>query len=239
MKSKPLPPSILLWIALTLTVLVIFLFNKKTIERVLEVTGFVETVKENWEIKEPELHPTYLEDSTYNPELEIPDEESESMTINEEVEPVEIPEEPIVEKRLRPTKLYFVKVTGDGQILLNAVNRGVPVGDSPLTSALQALLKGTNTEETNTGLTGMIPAGSELLSVRINNGIASLNFNEEFQFNQIGIEGYTAQLKQVIYTATEFPTIQSVQILIEGKRLPYLGAEGLYIGEPLSREVFE
>jgi spore germination protein GerM len=54
----------------------------------------------------------------------------------------------------------------------------------------------------------------------------------------MGVEGFVAQLQQIIYSTTEFPTVDRVQILIEGKRVEYLGGEGIYIGEPISRNTF-
>jgi spore germination protein GerM len=81
----------------------------------------------------------------------------------------------------------------------------------------------------------LIPEGTRLLSAMVRGQTAYLNFNEEFQFNTYGMEGYAAQIRQVIWTATEFSTVADVQILIEGRRLDYLG-ESIPIGSPLNRE---
>ena len=66
----------------------------------------------------------------------------------------------------------------------------------------------------------------------------NLNFNDEFEFNTIGVEGYLGQLMQIVYTATAFPTVDSVQILISGEKKDYLGSEGVWIGSPLARSSF-
>ncbi|MDR3124205.1 MAG: GerMN domain-containing protein, partial [Treponema sp.] len=66
---------------------------------------------------------------------------------------------------------------------------------------------------------------------------AYLSFSEDFQFNTYGVEGYIGQLRQIIWTATEFPNISDVQILIEGRRIDYLG-ERIAIGSPLGRDAF-
>ena len=42
---------------------------------------------------------------------------------------------------------------------------------------------------------------------------------------------------QVVYTATAFSNIDSVQFLIEGAKQDYLG-EGVYVGAPLPRSIF-
>jgi spore germination protein GerM len=65
--------------------------------------------------------------------------------------------------------------------------------------------------------------------------VAYVDFNENFRFNPLGKEGLKAQLNQVVYTVTEFSNISRLQILIDGKKVNFLGPEGIYIGEPLSR----
>jgi spore germination protein GerM len=52
----------------------------------------------------------------------------------------------------------------------------------------------------------------------------------------MGLEGLLAQLQQVVRTATQFSTVDAVQILIEGQNEEYLGGDGVYIGEPLTPE---
>ena len=83
----------------------------------------------------------------------------------------------------------------------------------------------------------LIPAGSKLLSARVSDGVAYLSFNEEFMVNSYGVDGYRNQLMQIVYTATAFSTVSSVQFLIEGEVIPYL-SEGIWIGSPLSRGSF-
>ena len=43
---------------------------------------------------------------------------------------------------------------------------------------------------------------------------------------------------QIVYTSTEFSTVDSVQFLIDGNKKDYLGSEGQWIGSPLSRASF-
>ncbi|QTQ17448.1 GerMN domain-containing protein [Treponema parvum] len=68
--------------------------------------------------------------------------------------------------------------------------------------------------------------------------MAFLNFSEEFEYNPYGVEGYLGQLMQIVYTATSFSTVDSVQFLIEGQKKDYLGSEGVWIGSPLARSSF-
>ena len=83
----------------------------------------------------------------------------------------------------------------------------------------------------------LIPSGTKLLSAKVTDGVAYLNFNENFERNPDGVEGYIYSLMQVVYTATSFSTVKSVQFLIEGQKKDYLG-DGQWIGSPLSRYSF-
>ena len=76
------------------------------------------------------------------------------------------------------------------------------------------------------------------MGARVSDGVAYLDFNDAFEINTNGIEGYSSQLMQLVYTATSFSTVNSVQFLIEGQKKEYLGSEGQWIGSPLSRTSF-
>jgi spore germination protein GerM len=106
-----------------------------------------------------------------------------------------------------------------------------------LRDVIQALIAGPNAEESQGGLISLIPVGTRLLSIAIRGDTAYINFNEDFQYNTYGPEGYKGQLRQVVFTATEFPTVKDVQILIEGSRVDFL-SEYIWIGSPLNREMF-
>ena len=133
-------------------------------------------------------------------------------------------------------KICFVAIDSEGPVVRKIVSRTVHK-DSPMGDALNQLLQGPSASESSTGCRSLIPAGTRLLSASIKNGVAILNFSEEFQFNQFGAEGSLAQLMQVVYTATEFSTVKSVQIMIEGQKKDYL-TEGVWIGSPLNRSSF-
>jgi germination protein M len=45
-----------------------------------------------------------------------------------------------------------------------------------------------------------------------------------------------AQLQQVVLTATQFSTVDAVQILIDGRTVDYLGGDGVYVGRPLTAQ---
>jgi spore germination protein GerM len=154
------------------------------------------------------------------------------LPVEEEI-PDEAPVEPPQPSREWP--LYFMQLDQDGTIVRTRVTRGLPASPSPMTDVLKALLQGPAVEEQGKGLISLIPPGSRLLSVTIRGETAYISLSEEFQFNTYGAEGYAAALRQIVWSVTEFSNIKDVQILIEGRRIDYLG-EGIWIGSPVSRE---
>jgi len=143
-----------------------------------------------------------------------------------------------VVKSTRVAVLYFIRVDDDGVISRHEVKRTVDVSDSPMTDALNALMSGPDADELARGFISLIPSDAKLISAQVRGSTAYLNFNEAFMYNRYGIEGYAGQLKQIVYTATGFPTVKDVQVLIDGQTRDYLGGDGVFIGKPLSRASF-
>ena len=136
--------------------------------------------------------------------------------------------------------IYFTQVSSDGQILQSRVTRRIPDSASPMMDALNILLAGPTAEEISRGILNLIPQNTRILSYPIIRGTtAHINFSEDFMFNTFGVEGYIAQLRQIVWTVTEFPTVNNVQILIEGEIRNYLGdSTGIVIGVPIGRQSF-
>jgi spore germination protein GerM len=145
------------------------------------------------------------------------------------------PAQPAAPKEETQRAVYLMKVDNGGNIIRTRVNRVLPVSNSPMVDALNSLLRGPTAEEERQGLISLIPPGTRILSATVRGSTAYVNFNEEFQFNTYSAEGYIAQLRQIVWTITEFSNVKDIQILIEGRRLDYLG-EGIWIGSPLSRD---
>ena len=135
---------------------------------------------------------------------------------------------------LRERTLYFTQIDRGGSIFRTGVNRNLPLSNTPMTDVLHALIDGPSEDERRRGLISLIPPGTQILSVAVRGETAYVNFSEDFLYNTYGADGYIGQLRQVIYTVTEFPHVRDVQILIEGRRLEFLG-KGIWIGSPLRR----
>ena len=140
--------------------------------------------------------------------------------------------------RTMDLKLYFMSITSDGSIVRTEVTRNMPKTSSPLYDSINALISGPSAEEEAKGCRTLVSTGTRLLGASVSSGVATLNFSGEFEFNQYGIEGTRGQLQQIVFTATAFPTVESVQFLVDGEKRDYLGSEGVWIGSPLTRNNF-
>ena len=250
-----------------LVILIIFLVKKDQIFTNLKETAFFDrvfgttpTAIENHEPAEPKKSETIplkndevtikieTEDNTAPLYSEPEPKTTEKPVVAETANPAE--NKPAEKKPDEPKKeaakpantefqLCFVNIDGDGAVVRQVIKRKVPKSDSPLTSAINLLLQGPDTTKSaERNCMSLIPAGTKLLSAKVSGGVAYLNFNEAFEINTYGVEGYIHQLEQIVFTATAFSTVSSVQFLIEGEKRDYLGSEGVLIASPLSRSSF-
>jgi spore germination protein GerM len=155
-------------------------------------------------------------------------------------EPARQPPPPASQPEKKPPEtrdrtVYFIQEgNGGADLQLAKVTRKLEVSNSPLLDCLNALLAGPSAEEKRRGLISCIPPKSRLISARVVSNTVILNFNEEFRYNTQGREDSIAQLRQIIWTATEFPNINDVQIQIDGKTVDFL-TEGVSIRNPIKR----
>jgi germination protein M len=132
-------------------------------------------------------------------------------------------------------RIFFNRLNVNDDLVMVPVSRNVKYTDSPLTETMKILLAGPGKNEE---LLTNIPENSKILSIKIKDNVAYIDFSKEFEFNKYGRESTKNQLKQIVFTATEFPNVKKVQFLIEGKVKNYLGGEGIVIDKPLSRNDF-
>ncbi|MEA2606626.1 MAG: hypothetical protein QOI00_1383 [Chloroflexota bacterium] len=117
---------------------------------------------------------------------------------------------------------------------LIAVLREGPGTKSVATAAVNALLGGPLTGESNHSITTAIPEGSKLLHLSIDNGVATIDLSAEFESGG-GSASVTTRLGQVVYTLTQFPTVKSVVFQIEGVTRTTFGSEGVVLDKPVTR----
>ena len=247
-----------------LVIFIIFLVKKDTILTNLKETRFFDRVfgstpefvenhtpSEKETVKIPlaqeseevviKVEPQTPSKSTSEPEKsqtqQTPSKKKDEPAATETKKPAE--EKKPVQNAYTELQLCFVEIDADGSINRKMVKRQVAKNDSPLSTAIKAVLAGPDTTKAEEReCISLIPNGTRLLGARVSDGVAYLDFSDAFEINTNGIEGYTAQLMQIVYTATTFSTVNSVQFLIEGQKKEYLGSEGQWIGSPLSRTSF-
>lgn len=105
-------------------------------------------------------------------------------------------------------------------------------------AAMTELLSGPNQAETGAQVSTAIPDGTELLDLDISDGTATVDLSSEFERGG-GSFGETMRLAQVVYTLTQFPTVDDVVLEIDGERIEVFGGHGLMIEDPMKRSDFQ
>jgi len=108
--------------------------------------------------------------------------------------------------------LYF----GDDQAMyLEPEERMITRGDASLEQAvIRELIKGPQKE----GLVKTVPAETKIISLTVADGVAKVNFSQEFQTKHWGgSAGETMTLYSVVNSLGELPGIDQVQFLLEGE----------------------
>lgn len=103
-----------------------------------------------------------------------------------------------------------------GSAGLVAVLRQVPGTKAVATAAISALLAGPTNGEKARSISSQVPDGTQLLGLTIDAGVATIDLSSEFAAGGAG-DAYQTRLAQVVYTLTQFPTVKSVSVRIEGE----------------------
>jgi len=137
------------------------------------------------------------------------------------------PNNPTAEKESEESNVSqdFTLYFSDNQAMyLIAENRAVEVPKNAdqvflLETAVKQLIAGPKNQD----LTATLPPETRLLSVKVDNGTAIVDFSQELQTKHWGgSTGEIMSLGSLTNTLTEFQGIQSVQILLEGQKIDSL-----------------
>ena len=111
---------------------------------------------------------------------------------------------------------------------LGVAERQVPKSDAVATAAVTALCLGVNADEKQAGLGSAVPAGTELLGLDVEDGVATVDLTGDFASGG-GSLSMQARVAQVVYTLTQYPTVKSVAFKVNGEPVTALGGEGLVL----------
>jgi spore germination protein GerM len=122
---------------------------------------------------------------------------------------------------------------------LVAVLREVPQTKAVATAAMNALLDGPSSKESaERVITSAVPAGTQLLGLSIADGVATVDLSSEFESGG-GSASVLNRLGQVVYTLTQFPTVDAVLFRIEGRAVTVFSSEGIVLDGPVTRQTYE
>jgi len=124
---------------------------------------------------------------------------------------MELAEATISADGAKPVTLYF---PADSGAVIVPVTRMVHAG-ADINTAVLELTKGPSDENT---LENVVPDGCGLIDVKVENGVAKLNFTGEFVDLIHRSDGGRMALKALVLTCTQFDGVKSVEIYVDGEK---------------------
>ena len=157
-------------------------------------------------------------------------------------------------------RAYFLMRDGSGGEVVNEptlvpVLRTVPRSTATATAAMKALLAGPSAKERapKWPIKTLIPAGSKLLGIEISGGLATVDLSAEFASLSPddvwdgGSYSLHGRVAQVVYTLTQFTTVDRVNFKLDGKPVKVLfgmpdpesgASEAIALDKPVTRATY-
>lgn len=145
--------------------------------------------------------------------------------VDEEPEPINDEND---EVKMEEITLYFMKVTETAFLTEEEVREVEGPVDPEIIG--QELLKGPESEE----LDRIIPEDTKLLGVEVENSTAYVDFSKEILDAELGSEAENVLVTSIVWSFTELPEVDAVQILVEGDKVDSIAGH-IEIAEPLTR----
>lgn len=121
---------------------------------------------------------------------------------------------------------------------LAVVHRVVPRSVAVLRAALEQLLAGPTAADTSYGLGTTVPDGTRLLGVTVAGDTATVDLSSRFESGG-GSLSMMARMAQLVFTATQFPNVERVELWLDGKPVEWIGGEGLIVVPPQTRRDYD
>jgi hypothetical protein len=126
-------------------------------------------------------------------------------------------------------EVWFTR--GDGLIAVRRTHQPTP---RVATAAIDGLLAGPTAAERASGVVSAVPSGTRLLGITIRGGVATVDLTSEYQSGGGSLSMQT-RLGQVVYTLTQFPTVQKVRFRLGGTPVNVFSSEGIVLDHPVGR----
>lgn len=121
---------------------------------------------------------------------------------------------------------------------ISPVRRLVPHTAGLVRASLAALLRGPSATERRAGYTSMIPSRTVLRSVALAHGLLTVDLSGRFETGG-GSLSMQMRVAQVVFTATQFPSVHRVAFRLDGQPVDSIGGEGVMVKPPVRRAAFE
>ena len=174
-------------------------------------------------------------------EIEEPADEVEPEQPTEEPsDPVTDPEAPANAVETTAVRLYFLAPGGGtparADPFLVSVQREIPSTPRIALATLRELVDGPSARDQALidGISTAVPDHTLVLDVTIDDGLATVNLSREFESGG-GSFSMLSRLAQVVYTVTQFPTVDEVTFELDGRPVTVFSGEGIMLDEPGSR----
>lgn len=139
--------------------------------------------------------------------------------------------------------VYYPKITQTDAYLVREVHTVLlpqgqaPGAADPKLAALQELITG---QPNTSGAFRVLPENTRVLSIKVANGVATVDFSREALHANVGSIGEAMGIQSIVYTLTEFPDVKRVAFTVEGaldqRTMDWWGHIGLY-EQPFGRNL--
>jgi spore germination protein GerM len=137
-----------------------------------------------------------------------------------------------------PQETMKVRVYYSRDEKMSAHARVLPKTDAVGAAAMKALLEGPTSEEKEAGVVSNIPEGTTFLGLTIDDGIATVDLSKEYESGG-GSLSMAMRLAEVVFTLTQFSTVQGVNFMLDGEPVEVFGGEGIILDHPVDRTDYE
>ena len=104
-------------------------------------------------------------------------------------------------------------------------------------AALEELIAGPTAAD-GERVSSAVPAQTRLLGLNIEDGLATVDLSSEFESGG-GSLSMQMRLAQVVFTLTQFPTVDRVEFRLDGEPVDVFSGEGIVLDEPVDRSDYE
>jgi len=138
-------------------------------------------------------------------------------------------------------RLYFIAPGGGNEgraePFLVAVERELPATPQIAHATLRALIEGPSAADQALidDVSSAVPGETLLLGVTIDDRVATVDLSREFESGG-GSFSMFSRLAQVVYTVTQFPTVDAVRFALDGQPVTVFSGEGIVLDAPVSRD---